>query len=66
MDSQEDVGNLRNDHAEKGIGEIIDRQRLNWTWTCSIKQLYKADSKFQLQVWTLKSVTADQISEGKK
>lgn len=31
MDSQIDVGNLRNDHAEKGRGEITDRQRLNWT-----------------------------------
>lgn len=47
--SQEDVGNLRNDHAEKGIGEITDRQRLNWTLTCSIKHLYKADSKFQFR-----------------
>lgn len=42
MDSQEDVGNLRNYHAEKSIGEIIDRQRLNWTLTWSIKHLYKA------------------------
>lgn len=33
MDSQEDVGNLRNDQAEKGIGEIRQAKAeldLNW------------------------------------
>lgn len=31
MGSEEHTGNLRIGHAEKGIGEITDSQKLNWT-----------------------------------